>query len=91
VSANLTGAGINTWVASGSVLAKPPKTSVGGALVVIIYVDKITGETASYIVFKGGVTDTVSMSFSGVWEFSNTGPEDNNVDATWGGSPLSIG
>jgi hypothetical protein len=90
IAESLTGAGFRTWLASATLRPVPPAGSVGGALAAVTF-EAISTETQETIFFIVGGTNTdTPFEFSGSWEFSNTG-EGNDVAATWGGEPLSIG
>jgi hypothetical protein len=92
IADGLGGAGLNPWLASGTVAPVAPVGGVGGALVSITYIDKDTGEriARALAIFKGSARRTQPFSFQGVWEFSDTA-ENDDIAATWGGLPLSIG
>jgi hypothetical protein len=87
---SLENSGIRVWQASGSASPAGPNNSVGGALVTIVYRNIETGQVSSQIFFRGLATSEQAFTFSGVWEFSNTG-EGEQIDATWIGPSIQIG
>lgn len=82
---SLQSAGFNLWRSSGTVYPAPPISGVGGALVTIVYRNKINGTEQSHIFYRGYAGSDEPFTFGGIWEFSETG-EGDGVVATWGGT-----